>query len=73
MLKKNEKDKIELQKSIAVLKAAVKSKQERKEILLRGEKITPRISKEISDINFTIDKKQKQIQKAERKLADLWV
>ena len=71
MLSKQEKDKIELQKSIAVLKAAVKSKQERKEILLRGEKTTPRISKEISDINFTIDKKQKQIQKAERKLADL--
>lgn len=73
MLSKQEKDKIELQKSIAVLKAAVKLKQERKEKLLRSEKITPRISKEISDINFILDKKNKQIQKAERKLADLRV
>ena len=68
MLGKKEKDKIELKKSIEVLKAAVKSKQERKELLLRGEKITPRISKEIDEINFVIDKKQKQIQKAEKKL-----
>lgn len=71
MLSKKEKDKIELKKSIEVLKAAVKSKQERKELLLRGEKITPRISKEIDEINFVIDKKQKQIQKAEKKMADL--
>ena len=73
MLTKQEKDKIELQKSIEVLKVAVKSKQERKELLLRGEKITPRISKEIDEINFVIDKKQKQIQKAEKKLLDLRV
>lgn len=73
MLTKQEKNKIELQKSIQVLKAAVKSKQERKELLLRGEKITPRISKEIDEINFVIDKKQKQIQKAEKKLLDLRV
>lgn len=73
MLTKQEKNKIELQKSIQVLKAAVKSKQERKELLLRGEKITPRISKEIDEINFVIDKKQKQIQKAEKKMADLRV
>lgn len=73
MLSKKEKDKIELQKSIEVLKVAVKSKQERKELLLRGEKITPRISKEIDEINFVIDKKQKQIQKAEKKLLDLRV
>ena len=73
MLSKKEKDKIELQKSIEVLKVAVKSKQERKELLLRGEKITPRISKEIDEINFVIYKKQKQIQKAEKKLLDLRV
>lgn len=73
MLSKKEKDKIELKKSIEVLKAAVKSKQERKELLLRGEKITPRISKEIDEINSVIDKKQKQIQKAEKKMADLRV
>ena len=73
MVRKKEKDKIELKKSIEVLKAAVKSKQERKELLLRGEKITPRISKEIDEINSVIDKKQKQIQKAEKKMADLRV
>ena len=73
MLSKKEKDKIELKKSIEVLKAVVKSKQERKELLLRGEKITPRISKEIDEINSVIDKKQKQIQKAEKKMADLRV
>ena len=73
MLSKKEKGKVELQKSIAVLKAAVKSKQERKEKLLRSEKITPRISKEISEINFIMYKKNKQIEKAERKLADLRV
>lgn len=73
MLTKQEKDKIELQKSIAVLKAAVKSKQERKDYLLRGEKITPPISKEIADIDFAINKKKKQIKKAERKLADFGV
>ena len=73
MLKKQEKEKNELKKSIEVLRIAVKLKQERKEKLLRSEKITPRISKEISDINFILDKKNKQIQKAERKLADLRV
>ena len=47
---------------------SVNKKIERKEKLLRSEKITPVIAREIEEINGAINKKNKQLKKAKQKL-----
>ena len=68
MLSKQEKENRDLINAIKALEAEITKKIERKEKLLRSEKITPVISREIEEINGAINKKNKQLKKAKQKL-----
>lgn len=68
MLKKKEKEHKDLIEAIKALEVSVSKKTERKAILLRSERITPLIAREIEEINGAINKKNKQIKKAKQKL-----
>ena len=61
MLKKKEKEHKDLIEAIKALEVSVSKKTERKAILLRSERITPLIAREIEEINGAINKKNKQI------------
>lgn len=74
MLKKKEKEHKDLIEAIKALEVSVSKKTERKAILLRSERITPLIAREIEEINGAINKKNKQIKKAKQKLESFdWV
>ena len=68
MLKKKEKEHKDLIEAIKALEVSVSKKTERKAILLRSERITPLIAREIEEINGAINKKNKKIKKAKQKL-----
>ena len=68
MLKKKEKEHKDLIEAIKALEVSVSKKTERKAILLRSERITPLIAREIEEINGAINKKNKQMKKAKQKL-----
>ena len=68
MLNKEQREKRDLINAIKALDMEVNKKIERKEKLLRSERITPLISREIEEINGAINKKNKQIKKAKQKL-----
>lgn len=68
MLTKKQKENRDLINAIKALEVSVNKKIERKEKLLRSEKITPVIAREIEEINGAINKKNKQLKKAKQKL-----
>ena len=68
MLSKKEKEQKDLINAIKALDKEVNKKIERKEKLLKSERITPVIAREIEEINGAINKKNKQIKKAKQKL-----
>ena len=68
MLTKKQKENRDLVNAIRALEVSVNKKIERKEKLLRSEKITPVIAREIEEINGAINKKNKQLKKAKQKL-----
>ncbi len=68
MLTKKQKENRDLVNAIKALEVSVNKKIERKEKLLRSEKITPVIAREIEEINGAINKKNKQLKKAKQKL-----
>lgn len=68
MLSKEQREKRDLTNAIKALVKEVNKKIERKEKLLRSERITPLIAREIEEINGAINKKNKQIKKAKEKL-----
>lgn len=68
MLTKEQREKRDLINAIKALEVSVNKKIERKEKLLRSEKITPVIAREIEEINGAINKKNKQLKKAKQKL-----
>ena len=68
MLTKKQKEHKDLINAIKALEVSVNKKIERKEKLLRSEKITPVIAREIEEINGAINKKNKQLKKAKQKL-----
>lgn len=68
MLNREQKEKRDLINAIKVLYVEVNKKIERKEELLRSEKITPVIARKIEEINFAINKKNKQLKNAKQKL-----
>lgn len=68
MLTKEQREKRDLTNAIKALEAEVTKKIERKEKLLRSEKITPVIARKIEEINFAINKKNKQLKNAKEKL-----
>ena len=68
MLNKEQREKRDLINAIKALDVEVNKKIERKEKLLRSEKITPIIAREIDEINVAINKKNKQLKKAKQKL-----
>ena len=68
MLDKEQKEKRDLINAIKALDKEVNKKIERKGKLLRSERITPVIAREIEEINGAINKKNKQLKKAKQKL-----
>ncbi|MBF0989511.1 MAG: hypothetical protein HXK70_01675 [Clostridiales bacterium] len=68
MLNREQKEKKDLINAIKVLDVELNKKIERKEELLRSEKITPVIARKIEEINFAINKKNKQLKNAKQKL-----
>ena len=68
MLTKKQKENRDLINAIKALEMSVNKKIERKEKLLKSERITPVIAREIEEINGAINKKNKQIKKAKQKL-----
>lgn len=68
MLNKEQREKRDLINAIKALDVEVNKKIERKEKLLRSEKITPVIARKIEEINFAINKKNKQLKNAKQKL-----
>ena len=68
MLTKEQREKRDLTNAIKALVKEVNKKIERKEELLRSEKITPVIARKIEEINFAINKKNKQLKNAKQKL-----
>ena len=68
MLNREQKEKKDLINAIKVLDVELNKKRERKEELLRSEKITPVIARKIEEINFAINKKNKQLKNAKQKL-----
>lgn len=68
MLKKEQRDRNALIEANEVLKREIANKVARKNLLLKSIKITPIISKELSDINTILEKKNKQLQKNIKKI-----
>ena len=68
MLSREQREKRDLINAIKVLDVELNKKIERKEELLRSEKITPVIARKIEEINFAINKKNKQLKNAKQKL-----
>ena len=67
MLNREQKEKKDLINAIKVLDVELNKKIERKEELLRSEKITPVIARKIEEINFAINKKNKQLKNAKQR------
>ena len=72
MLNREQKEKKDLINAIKVLDVELNKKIERKEELLRSEKITPVIARKIEEINSSINKKNKQLKKAKEKLESFY-
>ncbi len=56
--------------SIKALESAIQKNVTRKHALLRGEKITPSIMREVEELNKVILKKENQLKKANQKLRE---
>jgi hypothetical protein len=56
--------------SIKALESAIQKNVTRKHVLLRGEKITPSIMREVEELNKVILKKENQLKKANQKLRE---
>lgn len=56
--------------SIKALESAIQKNVIRKHALLRGEKITPSIMREVEELNKVILKKENQLKKANQKLRE---